>query len=185
MTAHSAKGLEFAVVFLVGMEEGVFPHAASSRDDRSVEEERRLCYVGMTRAMERLTLSWARERRRYGSRTFGVPSRFLREIPPALVEGAMLDGAGHVGPEGRSLDYSYAQTPDSEGGFDASDGGGSAGSDAYGMKAARGMRVRHPIFGSGTVVGVRGSGADQKLDIRFERVGVKTVVLRYVHLEFG
>jgi len=166
-------------VFLVGMEEGVFPHAASSRDDRSVEEERRLCYVGMTRAMERLTLSWARERRRYGSRTFGVPSRFLREIPPALVEGAALDVAGHAGSGGRSLDYSYGQS------FDSCDGSGSAGSDAYGMKAARGMRVQHPIFGSGTVLGVRGSGVDQKLDIRFERVGVKTVVLRYVDLDFG
>ncbi len=169
MTAHSATGRVFPVVFLVGMEEGVFPHAASSRDDRSVEEERRLCYVGMTRAMERLTLTWARERRRYGSRTFGVPSSFLREIPPELVEGASLDE--DVAASGRSLDYSYSQ--------DADAGAGD------GMAAARGMRVRHPIFGTGTVVGVRGSGVDQKLDIRFDRVGVKTVVLRYANLEFG
>ena len=86
MTVHSAKGLEFPVVFVVGMEEGVFPHQASSHDPRALEEERRLCYVAMTRAMERLTLTWAHERRRYGSRSFGTPSRFLREIPAGLVE---------------------------------------------------------------------------------------------------
>ena len=171
MTAHSAKGLEFPVVFLVGMEEGVFPHAAASREGRAVEEERRLCYVGMTRAMERLTLTWARERRRYGSRTFGVPSRFLREIPPELVEGDALEDAGGSEGGGRSLDYAYSQT-------DWSDADGAA-------AVAAGMRVRHPIFGTGSVIAVRGSGVQQKLDIRFDRVGVKTVVLRYANLEFG
>jgi hypothetical protein len=85
MTVHSAKGLEYPVVFLVGMEEGVFPHSASMRDERSIEEERRLCYVGMTRAMEELTLTCASERFRFGSRTYGVPSRFLREIPPRVL----------------------------------------------------------------------------------------------------
>ncbi|NIV46690.1 MAG: ATP-binding domain-containing protein, partial [Gammaproteobacteria bacterium] len=87
MTAHTAKGLEFPVVFLVGMEEGVFPHAASASDPAGLEEERRLCYVGMTRAMERLHLCWARSRRRWGSRSFGVPSRFLDEIPAEVVDG--------------------------------------------------------------------------------------------------
>ena len=86
MTVHSAKGLEFPVVYLVGMEEGIFPHAASLRDAAGLEEERRLCYVGMTRAMERLTLTSAAERLRYGSRSYGVPSRFLSEIPSEVVE---------------------------------------------------------------------------------------------------
>ncbi len=171
MTAHSAKGLEFPVVFLVGMEEGVFPHAAASREGRAIEEERRLCYVGMTRAMERLTLTWARERRRYGSRTFGVPSRFLGEIPSELVEGDVPEEAASRGEP--SLDYSYAQ-----------DGAAEAGGEGL-TSVVRGMRVRHPIFGVGTVLDVSGSGPRQKLRIRFERVGVKTVVLRYANLEFG
>ncbi len=114
MTVHSAKGLEFPVVYVVGLEEGVLPHQASSKDPRSVEEERRLCYVAMTRAMERLTLAWAHERRRYGSRSFGTPSRFLAEIPPALVEklGAPEWEAHDDRP---AYDYSYDQSRGSRG----------------------------------------------------------------------
>jgi DNA helicase-2/ATP-dependent DNA helicase PcrA len=168
MTVHSAKGLEFPVVVLVGMEEGVFPHSAASRDERSVEEERRLCYVGMTRAMERLTLTWALERRRYGSRTFGAPSRFLSEIPAALVEGSRPEAAdlGATERGARQLDYSWSQdVPADPGGL------------------ARGARVRHPIFGDGEVLEVQGSGPGQKLRIRFERAGIKTVILRFANLE--
>ncbi len=172
MTAHSAKGLEFPVVFLVGMEEGIFPHQASSRDARAVEEERRLCYVGMTRAMERLTLCWAQERRRFGSRTFGVPSRFLREIPPLLVEEIGSSRAAAPDPRaaaaGRALDYSYDQS--------AAEGG---------EGVATGTRVRHPVFGGGTVLQVVGAGAGQKLRIRFDRAGVKTVLVRFANLELG
>ena len=187
MTAHSAKGLEFPVVFLVGMEEGIFPHQASSRDDHAVEEERRLCYVGMTRAMEELTLCYALERRRYGSRTFGVPSRFLREIPARLVEARVSPRAGRsTGPgsrardgerartagrsDGRSLDYSYAQTQDF--------GGGEG-------EVGPGSRVTHPIFGGGAVLSVVGTGPGQKLKIEFDRAGVKTVLVRYANLELG
>jgi DNA helicase-2/ATP-dependent DNA helicase PcrA len=171
MTVHSAKGLEFPVVYVVGLEEGVFPHQSSSRDPRALEEERRLCYVAMTRAMERLALSWAHERRRYGSRSFGTPSRFLREIPSALVErlGAPSSGARDDG--GPAYDYSYDQRP--------SQGGGEEGG------VARGMRVRHPIFGPGTVLEVSGSGRDQALRIRFDRAGVKKIVVRYANLEMG
>jgi DNA helicase-2/ATP-dependent DNA helicase PcrA len=169
MTAHSAKGLEFPVVFLVGMEEGIFPHHASTRDERSVEEERRLCYVGMTRAMERLTLCWAQERRRFGSRTYGVPSRFLREIPARLVEQpAGARRAPAATREERRFDYAYDQSGDA----------GHAG-------IAPGLRVRHPVFGPGTVLAVIGAGSGQKLRIRFDRAGVKTVVLRYATLELG
>jgi DNA helicase-2/ATP-dependent DNA helicase PcrA len=175
MTGHSAKGLEFPVVYLVGMEEGIFPHAASARDDRSVEEERRLCYVGMTRAMERLTLTWALERRRYGARTFGTPSRFLSEIPASLAVGSSPDafeptssyGSTGAGPGGRVLDYSLGQEEVAEAG-----GGG------------RGARVRHPIFGDGVVLESQGSGPGRKLRIRFDRAGVKTVILRYANLDF-
>jgi DNA helicase-2/ATP-dependent DNA helicase PcrA len=169
MTAHSAKGLEFPSVFLVGMEEGIFPHSISARDDRSVEEERRLCYVGMTRAMERLTLTWAEERRRYGERSFGTPSRFLSEIPATLTTGSSPDARlarGGAPAGGRVLDYSLGQE-------EAADAG----------SIRRGSRVRHPIFGDGSVLEVQGSGPGQKLRIQFARAGIKTVILRFANLE--
>jgi DNA helicase-2/ATP-dependent DNA helicase PcrA len=173
MTVHSAKGLEFPIVYLVGMEEGVFPHSNSLRDAAGLEEERRLCYVGMTRAMERLTITSAAERLRYGSRSYGVPSRFLAEIPPEVAEriGGRAPGrTRHVRePAGRHYDYSYAQSDP----VDASAG------------IARGMRVRHPHFGTGVVITVTGSGASQKLKIQFERVGVKTLMLKFANLELG
>ena len=143
MTVHSAKGLEFPFVYVVGLEEGIFPHAASSRDAAGLEEERRLFYVAMTRAMERLTLACARERRRYGTRTFGVPSRFLREIPAELIEGSLpRDQRG--APVGEpSLDYEHAQTEYDDGG----------------AEIPKGMRVRHAVFGIGTVLEVSGTRA--------------------------
>jgi len=172
MTVHSAKGLEYPVVYLVGMEEGIFPHSGALRDEQGVEEERRLCYVGMTRAMERLTICSAAERMRFGSRSYGVPSRFLAEIPEAVVERA---GFGARGRRPRrptrgdsEYDYSYAQSaPD-----DAGEGG-----------IARGMRVRHPHFGVGRVLTVSGSGPSQKLKVDFERAGLKTLMLKYASLE--
>ncbi len=162
MTAHSAKGLEFPVVFMVGMEEGMFPHAASSRDPSGVEEERRLCYVGMTRAMEELTLTCAAERRRFGSSTSSPPSRFLGEIPNA----ALSDGARASFRADPERDYSYDQSAPEDG-----------------PSIAVGLRVRHPVFGSGTVAGVIGSGPGQKLRIQFDRAGLKTVMVRYANLE--
>ncbi len=164
MTAHSAKGLEFPLVFLVGLEEGIFPHAASSRDANGIEEERRLFYVGMTRAMERLFLTCAQERRRYGTRHYGVPSRFLREIPDEVLSGDDPSGAAPATGGEPSLDYSYAQ-------------------DAGGSEIPIGMRVRHPVFGVGSVIGTSGSGPSQKLRIRFDRVGVKTILVRFANLE--
>ncbi len=171
MTAHTAKGLEFPVVFLVGMEEGLLPHSASTRDAAGIEEERRLCYVGMTRAMEQLTLTCASERRRYGSRTFSVPSRFLSEIPSEMVLGGAARSSGswdaaEARAAGRALDYSVGQESADEAG------------------ALRpGLRVRHPIFAEGTVIEVSGAGQGQKLRIRFDRVGVKTVLVRFANLE--
>jgi len=168
MTVHSAKGLEYPVVFVVGMEEGIFPHSASLRDERGVEEERRLCYVGMTRAMEKLTLTCASERFRFGSRSYGVPSRFLQEIPP----GVLVEAVGRRSGDGRTsettLDYSYAQAAAGES-----------------PELAPGLFVRHPIFGRGTILAVVGSGPGQKLRIKFERAGVKTIVLRFANLELG
>ncbi len=176
MTVHSAKGLEFPIVFLVGMEERIFPHASSSRDEAGVEEERRLCYVAMTRAKESLFLTCAAERFRYGDRSYQSPSRFLQEIPDELIEtlgtasrglrsGAASDRAGRD--RGR-LDYSYAQAePDEAGGV------------------AVGTLVRHPVFGRGEVLAVMGQDLNQKLRIKFERAGVKTVMVRYANLELA
>jgi DNA helicase-2/ATP-dependent DNA helicase PcrA len=171
MTVHSAKGLEYPFVFLVGMEEGIFPHSASMRDERGIEEERRLCYVGMTRAMEELVLTCAFERFRFGSRTYGVPSRFLKEIPArALAE--MLERRSEDGSDGRNarrtLDYSYAQVAPGES-----------------PELAPGLFVRHPTFGRGTILAVVGSGPGQKIRIKFERAGVKTIVVRFANLELG
>jgi len=169
MTVHSAKGLEFPCVFLVGLEEGVFPHAAASRDPDGIEEERRLCYVGMTRAEEALTITFAQERRRFGSKSFGVPSRFLREIPPSVLAGEAPDARDPLG--GPTVDYSYAQDDPGEAG--------------EGPEIRPGLRVRHPVFGWGSVLDARGSGPATKLRIQFDRVGVKTVMLKFANLDLG
>jgi DNA helicase-2/ATP-dependent DNA helicase PcrA len=129
----------------------------------------------MTRAMQRLTLSHAAARRRYGSRDWSSPSRFLREIPAALVEdqgSAPIRREVRIGPfeRGRHYDYSYDQ--------------GEASGDAE-AGPRPGMRVRHPIFGRGTVIEVSGRGAGQKLRIRFDQAGMKTVLLRYANLEMS
>ena len=172
MTVHSAKGLEFPYVFLVGMEERIFPHASSSGDEESLEEERRLCYVAMTRAMDRLFITHASARLRYGERSFQSPSRFLDEIPEKLVEHLesrrSRSSSRNASRGEASFDYSYSQ---------ASDGGEG--------EIRPGTRVRHPVFGFGEIVAVMGSGLNQKLKIRFERAGVKTVVVRFANLEMA
>ncbi|MDE0885871.1 MAG: UvrD-helicase domain-containing protein [Myxococcota bacterium] len=175
MTVHSSKGLEFPAVFLVGMEERIFPHASSAGDAEGIEEERRLCYVAMTRAMEQLHITHAAERRRFGERNFQSPSRFLDEIPSELVEVLSRGRAGGKQARSRSsrggesnFDYSYSQeTSGGEGDIQP------------------GMRVRHPVFGEGVIMETIGGGVNQKLKIRFARVGVKTVMLRFANLEMA
>lgn len=178
MTVHSAKGLEYPVVYLVGLEEGVFPHSGALRDENGIEEERRLCYVGMTRAMEKLTITSAAERLRFGQRTYGQPSRFLREIPEEVTEtltprrsfGSASGVRSGVAKGESNYDYSYTQeSPD-----DAGDG-----------VVQVGLRVRHANFGSGEVIGVEGSGPSTKLTVRFARAGVKKLVLKYANLELS
>ena len=176
MTVHSAKGLEFPIVFLVGMEERIFPHASSSRDEAGLEEERRLCYVAMTRAMEHLFLTCAAERFRFGDRTYQSPSRFLQEIPDEVIEtlGTASRGSRSSSSSARSssggsrFDYSYAQDEAGEG---------------EGVQV--GTRVRHPVFGRGEVLAVMGADLNQKLRIKFERAGVKTVLVRFANLELA
>ncbi|MCB1760225.1 MAG: DNA helicase II [Gammaproteobacteria bacterium] len=162
MTLHSAKGLEFPLVFMAGLEEGLFPHSMSSQDPDRLEEERRLCYVGMTRAMERLYLSYAESRRLHGSDSYPLPSRFLREIPAELIRevrpAAQLSRPFHVSSAMAAADPEMV-------GFNL------------------GQQVRHPKFGEGVVLNAEGSGASARIQVNFSAVGVKWLVLAYANLE--
>ena len=167
MTLHNAKGLEFPVVFMVGMEEGVFPHSRSL-DEQNLEEERRLCYVGITRAMERLYLSFAHSRSLYGAGSYNQPSRFLDEIPADLVRRSRSGGEwgafqrpGALSPDrprpGRPLEPQHPRVPATPRGQVGSDALGAAGDDSS-VGFAVGDRVRHTKFGEGLVLGVEAGG---------------------------
>jgi len=165
MTLHSAKGLEFPAVFMTGMEEGVFPHARSMSDEEEVEEERRLCYVGVTRARERLHLSYALHRRIHGYGV-GEPSRFLREMPEDQL--ASLNTRREAPPSWAADAVAYAAAADAVG-------------DELPLRV--GARVRHARFGEGLVVGIERDGADFVVTVGFASVGRKRLSLQYAHLE--
>jgi DNA helicase-2/ATP-dependent DNA helicase PcrA len=162
MTLHSAKGLEFPLVFLAGMEEGLFPHRMSAEDPQRLEEERRLCYVGMTRAMRQLYLSHAETRRLYGSESYPMPSRFLREIPPELIEEVRARAR-----IARPLYRPARQAP------------GNPAAEGFRL----GQRVRHATFGDGVVLSSEGQGAAARVQVNFERTGAKWLVTAYANLE--
>ena len=162
MTLHSAKGLEFPVVFLTGLEEGVFPHARSMNDPEEIEEERRLCYVGLTRARDRLYLSYAVHRRIHGYGV-GEPSRFLREMPEAHLT---LLNASRPEPAFAEARVVPRYEPEEE---------------AWPIKV--GARVRQARFGEGLVVGVERDGPDIMVTVAFASVGRKRLSLQYAHLE--
>ncbi len=171
MTLHSVKGLEFPLVFMCGMEDGLFPHQRSVEDGRGLEEERRLCYVGMTRAMQHLYLCYAETRRLYGSETIGMPSRFLREIPTELVE--------EIRPRVQVTRPLY-----SDRGTVNALRHPSAGSGLYEPPAIKlGARVKHPVFGEGTVLNSEGQGAQARVQVNFEKAGAKWLVLQFAKLE--
>ena len=176
MTLHSAKGLEFPRVFLTGLEEGVFPHMRSLDDPSQIEEERRLCYVGITRAKERLSISWALHRRLHGYGV-GEPSRFLKEMPEQHLE---LVNSQKPAPafEAPSAPYHRASAPL----YPTSSAPlPMPGQDDLPMKA--GAKVRHARFGEGLVVGVEREGEDVMVTVRFASVGRKRLSLQYAHLE--
>ena len=155
MTLHTAKGLEFPLVFLAGMEEGLFPHERSSNDADKLEEERRLCYVGMTRAMKKLYLTCAEVRRLHGREMNAYPSRFIREIPAELVEEVRLRQAVIL--------------PDYE--------------DESQIPGLRlGQRVQHPKFGEGVILNYEGKGAHARVEVKFRNDGTKWLVLAYANL---
>jgi DNA helicase-2/ATP-dependent DNA helicase PcrA len=160
MTLHSAKGLEFPLVFLAGLEEGLFPSQRSLDESGRLEEERRLAYVGITRARQKLVLSYAESRRIHGSDTYGVPSRFLREIPPAVLH--------EVRPRVQVSRPAYAPR---------------FVEDPPAGALRLGQRVRHGQFGAGVVVAAEGSGAHARVQVNFEDSGSKWLVLSYANLQ--
>ena len=165
MTLHSAKGLEFPQVFLVGLEEGLFPSGRSLEENGRLEEERRLAYVGLTRARQRLTLSYAEQRRLHGMEMMGTPSRFLREIPSALLR--------EVRPRAGLSRPAWSPSPASAPGW---------ASDAPAAGLRLGQRVAHASFGEGIVVDCEGSGAHARVQVNFESAGSKWLVLAYANL---
>jgi DNA helicase-2/ATP-dependent DNA helicase PcrA len=175
MTLHSAKGLEFDSIFLVGLEEGLVPHARSLARGDALEEERRLCYVGMTRARERLHLTWAQSRSVFGQRRLSEPSRFLVEIPRDQVE-ATADGRVPV------MDYSAPRRRyGADRSFTPAPGPAQGGPSTAELRP--GARVRHPLFGVGTVLRSETAGEDLKVTVSFPGVGAKKLVARYAGLE--
>ncbi len=161
MTLHSAKGLEFPLVFIVGMEQGLFPHQRAVEEPGRLEEERRLCYVGVTRAMEQIHLTYAESRRWHGSDSYRRPSRFLREIPPELID--------EVRPRVR-----VSRPPATS--WMKPDFGEDAG-------LALGQRVQHGTFGEGVVMDCEGAGDHTRVQVNFEQAGIKWLVLAYANLE--
>ncbi len=169
MTVHNAKGLEFDTVFVAGMEEGIFPHGRSTNggDETAIEEERRLCYVAMTRARKELTLTYATKRHLYGVTQFNFPSRFLDEIPSErLVHEQSRKKA-------RPVVSAEPLFP----------GDTTAAIESPSGRYRIGMRVVHPMFGVGTIRKCESGGKDEKLVVEFQRGGTKKLVARYARLE--
>ena len=158
MTLHTAKGLEFPMVFLSGMEDGLFPHQRSLNDIDGLEEERRLCYVGMTRAMQQLFLTYAEQRRLHGVDSYGMASRFIKEIPEELLEEirpriqvSRPVAVGRFRPEEPAIAGVHL-----------------------------GARVRHGKFGEGVVLNIEGNGPNARVEVRFEQQGTKWLMAQYV-----
>ena len=159
MTLHSAKGLEFPLVFLAGMEENLFPHRMSIEEPGRLEEERRLCYVGITRAMQKLVITYAESRRLHGSETLNTPSRFIREIPGELLQEVRL----HTSIARPVSSIMHARVPDTQ--------------------LNLGQQVYHQIFGEGVVLNFEGRGASARVQVNFDTDGCKWLVLQYANLQ--
>jgi len=165
MTMHSAKGLEFKLVFIAGLEEGMFPSQQSVEEIGRLEEERRLCYVGMTRAMEKLYLCHAESRRLYGQEKYHNPSRFLRELPSECVDEIRIQN--------------QVSRPASTGRFSNTITLESFENSGFTL----GQRVLHQKFGEGVVLNYEGNGAQSRIQVNFADVGSKWLVVAYANLQ--
>lgn len=169
MTMHAAKGLEFPVVYLTGFEDGVFPSSRSVEDQQLLEEERRLCYVGITRAEKQLYITRAESRRLYGTENYNPPSRFLREIPQELTQSQQetisVSRPSILSHSPSAISASSGHTDDPEA--------------AYSL----GQIVQHPKFGEGVVLNYEGRGKNARVQVNFKRAGSKWLVLQYARLE--
>jgi DNA helicase-2/ATP-dependent DNA helicase PcrA len=182
MTLHAAKGLEFPVVFLVGLEEGVFPHMRSLETDKELEEERRLCYVGLTRAKEQVYVSHAYRRTIFGMVSYNAPSRFLKEIPSELYAGSPKPSVSSFAPEDeyatarpaprRKLWESAPPTPKEE-------KAAASGNSVF----KPGEKVTHATFGQGVVVGVKEKDGDVEVSVAFPNLGVKRMLQSFANLK--
>ena len=165
MTLHSAKGLEFPLVFMVGVEEGMFPSQQSQEESGRLEEERRLCYVGMTRAMDKLYITHAESRRLYGQEKYHSPSRFLREMPEDCVEEIRVKTKISAPQQANRFSPSLTQAAFADSGF------------------SLGQRVLHAKFGEGTVLNYEGAGPQSRVQVNFDDVGSKWLVTAYARLQ--
>ena len=184
MTFHAAKGLEFPTVFMAGMEEGLFPHSRTLLDDMEIEEERRTCYVGITRAERRLYLTYAHQRTIYGRTEMSRPSRFLAEIPDELVERKTADFFAESLDTHRKFDVwghgsSRSRRSHQESSSQHTEEDGSVIRPDTAAKFTAGDAVRHSKWGDGRVVGVNGEGEDTELTIAFPGEGIKKFVQKY------
>jgi len=176
MTLHNAKGLEFGLVFIAGLEEGLFPLSRAYDEADALEEERRLLYVGITRAEDKLFMSWARQRRRAGDFTYGSLSSFISAIPDELLEYRKSNWLS-PGPYSKPIamqNRGYKISQEQDEAFDMNQ-------DSPGF--VLGERVMHHTFGSGAVMEISGFGRDMKVKVRFDDVGEKNLLLRYAGLE--
>lgn len=207
MTLHSAKGLEFPVVFLVGMEEGIFPGYKSIGEPKELEEERRLCYVGITRAKNNLYLTCSRQRTMFGSTSCNPVSRFVNEIPENMLEGANeIDSEpenkfkdsnyewsyGKSGNNGKVLSYKVdipSSKPEPSFAFKSAESflaklnSKAQGNDTDLSKYKEGQRIYHKRFGEGNISKIEPEGDDLKLDIQFDKVGHKRLMAKFANLE--
>ena len=185
MTLHTAKGLEFPMVFLAGLEDGLFPHQRSLNDLDSLEEERRLAYVGTTRAMQQLYLTYAEQRRLHGIDSYGMPSRFIKEIPEELLEEVRprVHASRGLNPYSRDAYSRDRFSSDDSAARPGRSGPTALRADpvAPGMKL--GARVRHAKFGSGVILNIEGQGPHARVQVNFEGAGSKWLMLQYANLD--
>jgi DNA helicase-2/ATP-dependent DNA helicase PcrA len=191
MTVHSAKGLEFHTVFITGLEEGLFPHQNSQREDGGLDEERRLMYVAITRARRKLYLSFAQSRMLHGQVNYGMASSFLRELPDNLLHWitpkfvARKATPPQPSPyQGRELSHPLTATGSlrsSGAPFGVPHAGARGDREGFGWRI--GQAVSHTKFGEGVVVNLEGGGADARVQVNFRKAGVKWLALEYAKLE--